>query len=143
MLLALLAGAAWAAYIPLSAAVGRSWPGVSGLATASTVAAVALAVPALLASAGTLLDPTVLAVGLAVAMLSSVVPYSLELNALRSMPARVFGILMSLEPAAAALVGLLVLGEVLEPTQWLAVGCVVAASVGVTRTARRPRVPVD
>lgn len=143
VLLALLAAAAWAAYILLSVAVGRSWPGVSGLAAASAVAALALAAPALLTTADALVDPTVLAVGAAVALLSSVIPYSLELNALRSMPARVFGVLMSLEPAAAALVGLLVLGEVLEPAQWLAVVCVVAASVGVTRTARRPQVPVD
>ena len=143
VLFALLAGAAWAAYIPLSAAVGQSWPGVSGLAIASAVGALALAAPALLIAGDGLVDPTVLAVGAAVALLSSVIPYSLELNALRAMPARVFGILMSLEPAAAALVGLIVLGELLEPTQWLAVVCVVAASVGVTRTARRPRVPVD
>lgn len=143
VLFALLAGAAWAAYIVLSAAVGRTWTGVSGLATASTVAAVALAVPAVLVSGDRLLDPTVLAVGAVVAMLSSVIPYSLELNALRAMPSKVFGILMSLEPAAAALVGLVVLGEMLGVSQWIAVACVVAASVGVTRTARRPRVPVD
>ena len=76
-----------------------------------------------------------LLLGLGVGLLSSVIPYSIELEALRRMPKRVFGILMSLEPAAAALVGLVVLGEVLDLREWAAIGCVVAASLGSTRTA--------
>jgi inner membrane transporter RhtA len=133
---ALLAGAAWAAYIYLSTATGSRWPGVSGLAPASLVGAVALAPFAVHAGGSALLDPRILAVGLAIGMLSSVIPYSLELVALRTMPQQAFGILMSLEPAAATLAGLVLLGEVLAPTQWAAVGCVVVASIGVTRTAR-------
>ena len=136
VLFALVAGAAWAAYIYLSAATGSRWPGVSGLAPASLVGAVVLAPFAVAAGGSVLLDPRILAIGLAVGLLSSVVPYSLELVALRSMPAKVFGILMSLEPAAAALAGLLLLDELLGPAQWAAVACVVVASVGVTRTAR-------
>ncbi len=140
VLLALLAGAAWAAYILLSQATGRRWSGVSGLSVASVVGAMLLAIPALLSAGTTLLDPRVLLVGAVVAMLSSVIPYSFELAALRILPTRVFGILMSLEPAAASLIALVVLGELLAPTQWVAVGCVVLASVGVTRTARAPAI---
>ena len=133
---ALVAGASWAAYIYLSAATGSRWPGVSGLVPASFVGAVGLAPFAVAAVGSVLLDPWVLAVGLAVGLLSSVVPYSLELVALRTMPQHVFGILMSLEPAAAALAGVLLLHELLGPGQWAAVACVVVASVGITRTAR-------
>jgi inner membrane transporter RhtA len=133
---ALVAGACWAAYIPLSAATGRRWPGFSGLALASVVGAVLLAPYALTAGGGDnpLLDPVVVGVGVAVGLLSSVVPYSLELVALRTMPSHVFGILMSLEPAAAALAGVVLLSELLGVVQWLAVACVVVASVGVTRS---------
>jgi len=77
-----------------------------------------------------LLDPELLAAGAAVALVSSVVPYSLELEALRRLPARVFGVLMSLEPAVAALAGLVVLGQALGAREWLAVGLVVVASAG-------------
>jgi inner membrane transporter RhtA len=136
VLFALLAGAMWATYIPLSAATGRRWPGLSGLAVASVVGTATLG-PYVVAHAGTaLLAPVVLGTGLAVGVLSSVVPYSLELVALRTMPAKVFGILMSLDPAAAALAGLALVGEQLTAVQWLALACVVVASVGVTRTAR-------
>jgi inner membrane transporter RhtA len=136
VLFALLAGAAWAAYILLSASTGQRWPGISGLAIASVVGAVALAPPALVSAGSSLLDGRVLLLGLAVGLLSSVIPYSLELNALRRIPARVFGVLMSLEPAAAAMAALVVLGEFLSLTQWVAVACVVAASIGATRSAR-------
>lgn len=135
VLFALIAGAAWAAYILLSARTGQRWAGLDGLAVASVVAMVLLA-PAAVATGGTdLLDPTVLALGLAVGLLSSVIPYSLEMIALRTLSARVFSILMSLEPAAAALAGLLLLRELLSPVQLLAMACVVAASVGATRSA--------
>jgi inner membrane transporter RhtA len=135
VLFALLAGAAWAAYILLSASTGRRWPGISGLAVASVVGAVVLAPPAVAGAGATLLDPWILLLGLAVGLLSSVVPYSLELKALRTIPPRVFGVLMSLEPAAAALAAMVVLREFLSVAQWLAVACVVAASVGATRSA--------
>ncbi|WP_184079964.1 EamA family transporter [Nocardiopsis mwathae] len=131
---ALLAAAAWACYILLSAATGRRFSGTSGLAVASLVGVVLLA-PAAVTEGGTaLLDPRLLLFGLAVGVLSSVVPYSLEMHALRRMPPRVFGILMSLQPAAAALIGLAVLGEQLSVWQWVAVACVVGASAGATRS---------
>ena len=81
-------------------------------------------------------DARILALGALVGLLSSVVPYSLELAALRRLPPATFGILMSLEPAAAALAAMVLLREFLSPVQWLAMGCVVAASIGATRSGR-------
>jgi inner membrane transporter RhtA len=141
VLFALLAGAAWASYILLSASTGRRWPGISGLAVASVVGAVVLAPPALVAAGAALLDPRVLALGVTVGLLSSVVPYSFELKALRQIPPRVFGVLMSLEPAAAALAAMVLLREFLTPLQWTALVCVVVASVGATRSAAPTREP--
>jgi inner membrane transporter RhtA len=135
---ALVAGAAWAGYILCSAATGRRFPGSTGLALASIVAT-ALMLPAGVAGGGsTLLRPELLLVGLGVGLLSSVIPYTLELEALRRMPTRVFGILMSLEPAAAALVGLVVLGEILSAREWLAIGCVMVACIGATKSQEEP-----
>ena len=131
---ALLAGAAWAAYIVMSASTGRRWEGLDGLAVASFLAATAMAAPALLDNGGDLWDQRVLVVGALVGLLSSVIPYSCELVALRSLRPAVFGILMSLEPAAAALAAIVVLGEALTAVQWLAIACVVAASIGATRS---------
>lgn len=133
---ALVAGAMWAGYIVMGAKLGSRTSGGSGLALGMVVGAV-IAAPFGVAGAGSaLLDPRVLAAGFVVALMSSVIPYSLELEALRRIPPRVFGVLMSLEPAVAALAGLVVLGELLGGWQWAAIGCVVAASVGSTRTAR-------
>jgi inner membrane transporter RhtA len=137
----LLAALGWAAYILLSRATGRRFPGSSGLAIAMLVAA-AVVTPAGIAAGGSaLLRPGVLVAGLAVGLLSSTVPYSLELATLRRLPARVFGIWMSLEPAVAALVGAVMLGQALAPRQWAAIGCVIAASAGAATTARRPPPP--
>ena len=135
VLFALLAAFAWAFYILLSAQTGRRWPGISGLVIASMVGAVVLAPPAILEAGSALLDPTVLALGVAVGLLSSVIPYSFELIALRRIPPRVFSILMSLEPAAAALAAMILLGEFLSVLQWLAMACVISASIGATRTS--------
>ncbi|CAN5381792.1 DMT family transporter [soil metagenome] len=146
VLWALLAGAMWATYILLSGATGRRWEGLDGLAVASVAAAILLT--PLLAFTGDVGDslshPQVLLLGAAVGLLSSVVPYSCELVALRSLRAATFGILMSLEPAAAALVGIVVLHELLSPLQWVAVVCVIVASIGATRhtTALAEPVPV-
>ena len=82
-----------------------------------------------------MLNPTILALGFAIGLLSSVIPYSFELIALRRIPPRVFSILMSLEPAAAAFAAMIVLGEFLSLLQWLAMACVVIASIGATRTS--------
>jgi inner membrane transporter RhtA len=130
---ALLAALGWACYIMLSAQTGRHWSGISGLAIASLVGAIVLAPPAVVEAGATLLEPRVLLLGLVVGLLSSVIPYSLELTALRRITPRVFGILMSLEPAAAALAAIVLLAEFLTPLQWLAMVCVVIASVGATR----------
>ncbi len=141
VVLALGAGACWAGYILLSAETGRRSAGLDGLALASAAAALML-LPIGVTSAGSvLMAPDVLLVGLAVALLSSVVPYALELTALRALASRVFGVLMSLEPAAAALAGLLVLGQVLTPVQFLAVALVVVASVGAARSPAMTPLP--
>ncbi len=132
-LFALAAGACWGVYILVGAALGRHTTRGNGLALGMAVAAL-VAVPIGVTEGGAaLLQPSVLAEGLGVALLSSVVPYSLDLEVLRKVPPRVFGILMSLEPAMAALVGLIVLHESLHLSQWIAVLCVVAASAGATR----------
>jgi inner membrane transporter RhtA len=132
---ALLAALGWAFYILLSAQTGRRWPGISGIAIASMVGAIVLAPPAIVEAGSQMLNPTILALGFAIGLLSSVIPYSFELIALRRIPPRVFSILMSLEPAAAALAAMIVLGEFLSLVQWLAMGCVVAASIGASRTS--------
>jgi inner membrane transporter RhtA len=133
--LALLAGLWWAAYIVINERVGRAFAGGDGLALAMALGAVLL-VPVGVAGGGTdLLAPAVLAVGAAVAVLSSAIPYSLELEALRRLPSRVFGVLMSLESAVAALVGLAVLGQVLALREVIGIALVVMASTGASRTA--------
>ncbi|MDG9702509.1 DMT family transporter [Streptomyces sp. DH37] len=135
-LFALAAGVCWGLYILVGAALGRHTTEGDGLALGMAVAAL-VAVPFGVADSGTaLIQPWVLVAGLGVALLSSVIPYSLDLEALRRMPPRVFGVLMSLEPAVAALIGLIVLQESLHWSQWIAVLCVVAASAGATRGAR-------
>ncbi len=135
-LFALAAGTFWGLYILVSAALGRHTTHGNGLALGMAVAAL-VAVPFGVAEVGAaLIEPRLLAMGLGVALLSSVIPYSLELEALRRMPPRVFGVLMGLEPAVAALIGLVLLQESLHWTQWIAVLCVVVASAGATRGAR-------
>jgi inner membrane transporter RhtA len=136
VLFALLAGGCWAAYILLSAQTGRRWPGLDGLAVASVVATLLLTPLALGRHGGDLLDGRILLLGALVGLLSSVVPYSCEMIALRTIRPSVFSILMSLEPAAAALAGILVLQEFLSVEQWVAMACIIVASVGATRSAR-------
>jgi inner membrane transporter RhtA len=135
--LALLAGGWWAAYILLSTRTGRVFPGGTGLALAMLVAAV-LVLPVGVADGGSgVLRPEILAAGLGVAVLSSLIPYSLELDALRRLPPQIFGVLMSLEPAAAAVAGLILLGQVLKPNEWAGMALVIVASAGATRFAER------
>jgi len=138
---ALLAALAWAAYILLSRATGQRFPGSTGLAIAMVVAAIAITPVGVAAGHAALFRPAVLLTGLGIGLLSSIIPYSLELEALRRIPARVFGIWMSLEPAAAALVGLVVLGQALAVREWLAIGCVMVACAGAARGAREPQAP--
>jgi inner membrane transporter RhtA len=128
--LALAAGGFWAAYILLSARVGQAFPGGAGLALAMLVATVPLAPVGIASAGGELLLPWILLVGAAVGVLSSAIPYTLELEALRRLPVGVFGVLMSMEPAVAALAGFVVLGEELATRELAAILLVVAASAG-------------
>jgi inner membrane transporter RhtA len=136
LLFALAAAASWAIYILLSAATGRRFPGSSGLTVAMIVAALAVTPTGLLAGGRSLLRPEVLATGAAIGLLSSIIPYSLELETLRRVPPKVFGIWMSLEPAIAALVGLVMLSQSLSLLEWAAIGCVTVASAGAALSAR-------
>ena len=134
---ALLAGCFWASYILLSARTGSAFPGGTGLVIALCVGTVVL-VPFGIAGAGYgLLDPKLLLAGFGVAMLSSALPFSLELEALRKIPARVFGVLMSLEPAVAALAGLAVLGERLGIRAVVAIVLVTFAAAGASLFGRQ------
>jgi len=142
--LALLAGACWAIYILSTVATGRRWAGVEGLALSSTIATLAIAPFAVAIAGSDLLEPRLIMLGALVGLLSSTIPYGLEMVALRTLPPRVFGILMSLEPAAAALVAAVLLHEWLSPLQLVAIACVTAASVGASRTSSAPdAVPDD
>lgn len=139
--LALLAGALWALYIVAGGEVGRRVPGTTGVVAGMLVAAL-VALPFGLVQAGAdLFTPALLAAGLGVAIMSSAVPYTMEMVALKAIPARVFGVMMSLEPALAALSGLLFLGERLNTLQWVAMGCVIAASAGIHLSAPRVAEP--
>ncbi len=137
----LAAAAAWAAYILLAQRTGELFRGSTGLAMASVVAVLVPLVPGIGAAGADLLGTEALLVGALVAVMSSVIPYSLEVEALRRLPANVFGVLMSLDPAFAALAGFVVLGQRLGARELVAIGLVVVASIGVTRTA--PATPLD
>jgi inner membrane transporter RhtA len=130
---ALLSAAGWAAYILLSASTGRRFPGSSGLVIAMVIAALVVTPGAAVSGSaghGSPLRLSVLGTGVVVGLLSSVIPYRLEMEALRRVPARIFGIWMSLEPAVAAVVGLILLDEALAPRQWAAIACVIVACAG-------------
>lgn len=137
-LFALAAGAMWAAYIVFSARTGRRFPQADGLALAMAFAAL-ISLPLGVWEAGSkLLVPSTLGLGLAVALMSSVLPYTLELLALRRLPAATFAVLMSLEPAIAATAGFLVLHQALSAADAAAIALVVAASMGAVRTQGAP-----
>ncbi|MFJ3900224.1 EamA family transporter [Streptomyces sp. NPDC090025] len=131
---ALAAGAMWATYIVFSARTGRRFPQADGLALAMAVGAV-ISLPFGLVSAGDkLFVPSTIGLGLAVALMSSVLPYTLELLALRRLPAPTFAILMSLEPAIAATAGFLILHQALGVLDAVAIALVIAASMGAVRS---------
>jgi inner membrane transporter RhtA len=140
---ALLAGAGWAAYILLGRRTGVSWSGVTGVSMGAVVGATVFLIPGIVTGGSALLQPKVLLLGAAVAIMSSVIPYGLEMVALRSISPGVFGILMSLEPAAAALAALVILGEQLGWVEIVAMTCVIVASAGATRTLGRQSPPED
>ncbi|HLY35143.1 MAG TPA: EamA family transporter [Candidatus Limnocylindria bacterium] len=139
---ALIAGALWAAYILVNARVGRVFERGTGLALAMCVGSVAALPGGLIEGGSHLLEPRSLALGLVVGMLSSAIPYSLELEALRRIATSVFGVLMSIEPAMAALAGFLVLGQGLSARELAGIALVVVASVGASRRARQAPVAV-
>lgn len=129
------AGAMWVAYILCSARTGRAFAKLDGLAIAMSIGAV-LSLPLGIAAAGSaLLVPLNLGLGLAVAVLSSTIPYALELLALRRLPAATFSILMALAPGIAALAGLVLLAQQLAVLQWVGIGFVIVAGIGAVRAA--------
>jgi len=142
ILFALLAGGAWAVYIVLGGRVAAVLPGPQGVAVGMLFASLAVLPFSVAAGGWAHLTPHLLLAGTALAVLSSALPFTLEMNALKHLPSRTFSILMSLEPAAAAVCGLVFLHERLTLAQWLAVALVMAASAGATLTARRVAAPV-
>ena len=141
----LAAGACWAGYIVFGQRAGRA-QGRSATAIGMAVAALVVLPFGALNASGALLSPAVLLPGLAIALMASVIPYSLEMFALTRLPVRVFGTLLSLAPAVAALMGWLILHEALTPLQGIAIAAIVAASMGTTlslpqtQTSREPLV---
>lgn len=134
---ALIAAVCWAAYIHLNQRTGAAFRGGSGLAIAMVVGALVVLPAGVLQADGALLRPELLGSAIVVAILSSVVPYSLDVEALRRLPAAVFGVLMSLDPAIAALIGFLLLGQALGPVEVLAIALVVVASAGSASLSHR------
>ena len=134
---ALAAAACWMAYIYLSKRTGAAFPGGSGLAIAMAVGALIVLPAGVIEAGGALAEPDLLGSALIVALLSSVLPYSLELEALRRLPEAVFGVLMSLDPAVAALVGFVALGQDLGARELVAIAMVVVASVGAATLSHR------
>ncbi|HEX3713006.1 MAG TPA: EamA family transporter [Trebonia sp.] len=131
------AGAAWAAYILGSKSAGQRLPGASGLVIAMCVAAVVVTGPGVAAGAPAMFRPSLLAAGAGIGLLSSVIPYWLELEALRRIPTSLFGVWMSVQPAVAALIGLAFLSQRLSAPEWAGIGCVVAASAGAAASSAR------
>ena len=130
---ALVSAAGWAGYILLSRATGQRFSGTSGLVIAMCVAAVIVTGPGVAQGAPAMFRPSLLAAGAAIGLLSSVIPYWLEFEALRRVPARVFGVWMSMQPAVAALIGLAMLGQRLSAAEWAGICCVVVASAAAAR----------
>jgi inner membrane transporter RhtA len=140
---AAVAAAGWAAYILLGGRMGRVFPGASGLAIGVVIATL-IQLPAGLAAGGSeLVAPGVLAAAAAVAMLSTVIPYAAEIEAMRWIPPSPFGVLMSLEPGVAAMVGFIALDQGLDLGEVTGIALVVIASIGAIRTARLPARVVD
>jgi inner membrane transporter RhtA len=133
---ALVSAAGWAGYIVASRASGRALPGSSGLVIAMCVAALGVTGPGLAAGGTAMFRPAVVASGAAIGLLSSVIPYWLEFQALRRVPTRVFGVWMSMQPAVAAVIGLLLLGQRLSLAEWAGICCVAVASGGAARGNR-------
>lgn len=142
MALAAFAGLCWALYIVFGKRLSHLHAGQS-VALGMSVAALVV-VPFGVAHAGAaLLNPAIILAGVAVAIFSSALPYSLEMVALRSIPKRTFGVVLSAEPAVGALAGLVILHEHLTGQQWLAIAAIVAASVGAIATTREAKIELE
>jgi inner membrane transporter RhtA len=139
---ALIAGCMWGAYILVNARVGRAFEEGTGLGIAMCVAVLLVLPFGAAEGAARLFQPHVLAVGAAVGILSSAIPYTFEMEALRRIATNVFGVLMSLEPAVAALAGFLIIGQGLSARQLVGIALVVAASAGASRTVRKAPIAV-
>lgn len=135
---ALCAAASWGTYILVVQRAAKVFSGRDVLTVALVIATAAAAVPGIWEGGTALLDPEVLGVGLIIAVMSMVIPFTFDLEALRRMPARVFGVLMSMEPAVAVVAGLVVLNQRLNVRELVAIGLVVIASIGVTRSVPAP-----
>jgi inner membrane transporter RhtA len=140
---AALAGFFWALYIFLSVPIGRLYPGASGLAPAMVIGAILITPWGIVSAGHNLRDPQLVGAAVGVGLLSSALPWSLELEALRRLPTHVFGVVLSLEPAVAAFAGFVFLHEHLKPREWFAIALVVAASAGAALRRPPPEVPPD
>lgn len=136
VLLALAAGGCWAGYILFGQKAGNLAPGGTTVALGMSIAALYIVPMGVIITDGALFNLSILPFGIAVAILSSALPYSLEMIALKNMPKQTFSVLMSVEPAIAALAGLMILGEALSVTQWSAIAMIIAASIGSTVSAK-------
>jgi inner membrane transporter RhtA len=141
--LAALAGVFWALYICLSVPIGKAYPGASGLAPAMVLGAILITPWGIISAGHHLREPQLVGAAVGVGLLSSALPWSMELEALRRLPTHVFGVVLSLEPAVAALAGFVFLHEHLRLRAWLAIALVVLASAGAAREVRRRDTPID
>jgi inner membrane transporter RhtA len=142
--LAALAGGFWALYITLGVRIGRIFPGVTGLAPAMVIGAVLIAPWGIWSAGDHLRDPQLMGAAVGVGLLSSALPWSLELEAMRRLPTNVFGVVSALEPAVAALAGFVLLHEHLHLRAWVAIALVVVASAGAAlEVTRAPELPPE
>ena len=140
---ALVAAFFWGAYILLGKRLGQQAAGGKGLAVAMTIAAVLTAPTGIIDGGMELFDPTVILIGIVVGILSSAIPFSLELEAMRRLPSNVFGVMMSIEPGVAAIVGFLILGQGVVPTEIVAIALVIVASSGAIWSSSNAPPPLE
>ncbi|WP_291515625.1 DMT family transporter [Bdellovibrio sp. ArHS] len=136
LFLALAAGFFWALYIVFGKRIAKTEASLPVTTWGMWFAALVTVPTGLFFNGAQIQNPSLLPMGFAIALLSSAIPYSLEMKAMKSIPTKTFGILMSMEPVVAILIGFLILNETLTFTQWCAVSCIIAASAGSTLSAK-------